>query len=197
MKQMLLAAALVAAAPALAQALAVVPPAGTSAAATPVDPARLAAARAVIDQIMPPATREQMIETMLTPMLGMISQTITKDLKLAEMLGNDPKAQAAFTRFMERQNTRTMSDLRGELPAMVEAMSRAYARRFDERQLKEISAFFATPTGKVYLEQSPTIMSDPDVLAWQSRLMSKSMSTIHEDIETLSKELGAELGKPQ
>jgi hypothetical protein len=193
MKRMILAVALIAATSALAQA-----PAATTAPAaepTPVDPVRLVAAKAVIDQIMPPATREQMIEAMIAPTLATISQTVTNDPKMAELLGEDSKAQASFTRFMERQNARTMSDLRSELPAMVEAMSRAYARRFDERQLKEISAFFATPTGKTYLEQSPGIMSDPDVLAWQRRLMSKSMSTIHEDIETLSKELGAEFEK--
>jgi hypothetical protein len=192
MKRMILAVALIAATPALAQAPAMAP---ATAEPAPVDPVRLVAAKAVIDQIMPPATREQMIEAMIAPTLATISQTVTNDPKMAELLGEDSKAQASFTRFMERQNARTMSDLRRELPAMVEAMSRAYARRFDERQLKEISAFFATPTGKTYLEQSPGIMSDPDVLAWQRRLMSKSMSTIHEDIETLSKELGAEFEK--
>lgn len=192
MKRLIAAFALAAPPAAFAQGAAPAP-----AAATPVDPARLTAARAVIDQIMPPATRAQMIEAMLAPMLATVSQTAAKDPRLAKLLGDKPEAAAAFTRFMERQNARTVSNLRNELPAMVEAMSRAYARRFDAAQLKEISAFFATPTGKVYLERSQTIMTDPDVIAWQSRLMGKSMGTIQQDVDTLTRELAAaqETGK--
>ncbi|MDF2496134.1 DUF2059 domain-containing protein [Sphingomonas sp.] len=162
-----------------------------TASTAPVDPARLAVARAVIDQVMPPASRAQMIEAMVAPVMTSISRTVMNTPALADTIGKDAKVRDAITRFMERQNARTMDNLRGELPAMAEAMSRAYARRFDERQLKEISAFFATPTGKVYLEQAPMVMSDPDVMAWQSRLMAKSMSTVQDDVAALTAELTA------
>jgi hypothetical protein len=156
-----------------------------------VDPARLAVARRVIDTIMPPATREQMMSAMLTPMLANLRQGMAQNPDFAKMMGSDPQVAAAFERYMQRQQTRSIEMIRGSLPQMATAMSRAYARRFDIAQLEEIERFFRTPTGLAYMQASMTIMSDPDVGAWQRTMMNDAMSHVQQDTAEFVKEITA------
>jgi hypothetical protein len=79
---------------------------------------------------------------------------------------------------------------------MVPAMAAAYARRFDVAQLREIRRFFETPVGRAYVRGSATIMSDPDVAAWQRGLMASSMSGVQEDVAAFAKQVAALEKKP-
>lgn len=164
--------------------------------ATPVaavaepDAARLASARQLLDQIMPPATREAMIQSMLTPMQANMRQGIMQSDGMQKMLG-DPKAKAAFDQFLAKQDARTGTMLRESLPGMVDAMSRAYARRFDVAQLDDLKRFFTTPTGQAYVANSFSIMADPDIAAWQRKLMSQAMTHMQDDIAAMVKDIEA------
>ena len=162
--------------PVAAQAQSVVAPARTA-----TDPARLAAARNLIELMLPAAQRDQMIEGMIRPIMGNIRQSMEQVPGFNDAIGKDPKVKDAFRRFMKAQEDRSIASLRTGMPGMVEAMAGAYARRFDVKQLAEIRAFFETPTGRVYMAASYTIMSDPDILAWQRDLMTRSMAHIQED----------------
>ncbi len=82
-------------------------------------------------------------------------------------------------------------DLVAHLPTMLDAMAKAYARRFTLVQLKEMSVFFATPTGQAYLMQAPTIMSDPDVGVWMNQLMTRSMHRLPEQMAKLKADIEA------
>lgn len=156
---------------------------------TPVDPARLAAARDLIDTIMPPATRAQMIDTMVRPMLANLQRGIAQDPSFAAAFNNDPRARDLFARFMQKQTDRTLAHMGVMMPGLWEAMARAYARRFDIAQMQEIKAFFATPTGRVYMQQALTIMSDPDIAAWQQQMLHDSLAHVQEDVAELSTEM--------
>ena len=160
-------------------------------AAADVDPARLAVARRVIDTIMPPATREQMMSAMLTPMMANLRQGMSQNPDFAKMMGSDPQVAAAFERYMQRQQNRSIEMIRASLPQMAVAMSRAYARRFDVAQLEEIERFFKTPTGRAYMQASMTIMSDPDVSGWQRTMMNDAMSHVQQDTAEFVKEITA------
>ncbi|WP_445190887.1 DUF2059 domain-containing protein [Sphingomonas sp. Tas61C01] len=173
--------------PTVAAAQAVAPAADTAA----VDPARLTVARRVIDTIMPPATREQMMSAMLTPMMANIRQGMNQNPDFAKMMGDDPKVAAAFERYMQRQQARSIEMIGASLPQMATAMSRAYARRFDVAQLEEIERFFKTPTGRAYMQASMTIMADPDVAAWQRTMMNDAMSHVQQDTAQFVKEITA------
>ena len=166
----------------LAQATPAVTPTAPAPVAASLDPVRVAAAHDVIDVLMPPATREQMIGSMITPMLANIRQGMMQDPKMAALMGQDPAMRAAFDQFIARQNDRTIETLRAELPGMITAMTNAYARRFDVGQLRDIKAFFLTPTGRAYMQAAMTIMSDPDVAQWQRSMMSRTLGHIQEDI---------------
>lgn len=187
MKRMiLLAAAILApAAPAISQT-------ATSEAAVPaVDPVRLAAARLLIDQIFPPATREQMMNGMMAAMTANIRQPLMANPEFAAAVNKDPRVKTIFDAFVARQFARSTQVLNANLPGMADAMAHAYARRFDISQLHDLSAFFSTPTGKVYTANSMTIMSDPDIAAWQRNIMTQSMKTVQSDIADLVKQITA------
>jgi hypothetical protein len=172
------------AAPSLAQAT-------PSVAAPAPDAARHAAAAELVDLIFPPATREQMIGTMMRSLLANMQQGMLQNGPFAKMLGDDPRLQKAFADFLAAQQQRSLETMRAGLPGMTAAMTNAYARRFDVGQLNELKAFFRTPTGQAYMQASMTIMSDPDVAAWQRDLMTRSMSHVQADVAAFSKQVEA------
>jgi hypothetical protein len=49
-------------------------------------------------------------------------------------------------------------------PKMREGLARSLARKFDEKQLADINAFFATDSGKAFGDQSMSMWVDPDVM---------------------------------
>jgi len=163
--------------------------------AAAVDPARLAAAKALMDQIMPPATRNQMISSMMASMNQMMVQAVRQNPELTAALEKEPGADAVFEQFMQRQQAFQTEQLTRNLPGMLDAMAHAYARRFTLPQLHDIATFFATPSGQIYLAQAPTIMSDPDVAAWMGSLMKNSMRQMPERIAELMADLKALDGK--
>lgn len=181
----LVAAAMLAPAPAMSQ----TPPVETAAPA--VDPARLAAARTVIEQIFPAATRQQTMQGMMSAMMANIRQPLMTNPDFAAAVQKDPRVKKIFDDFVDRQLARSTELLNANLPGMVDAMAHAYARRFDISQLHDLSVFFSTPTGKIYLANSMTIMSDPDVAAWQRDLTTRSMKTVQSDIADLVKQITA------
>ncbi len=164
----------------------------TSPAAAPaLDPARLAAAHELIDILMPPATRAQMVESMMTPMLANLRQGMTQNPDFAKAMNGDSRVKALFDTFMARQQTETMTTMRNALPGMSDAMARAYARRFDVAQMRDIKAFFRTPTGRLYMQQSYTIMADPDVGAWQRTMMANSMTGVQANVADFARQIAA------
>ena len=164
---------------------------GQTPATTAVDPARLAAARALIDVLIPPAAREQMIQGMIAPMQANMRRGLEENPEFAAEMRGDPRAKAIFDRFMVRQEARTRDILRQSLPGMVPAMAAAYARRFTVAQMQDIRTFFETSTGRVYLQEAFTMMSDPDVQAWQRRMMTQTLAEVQKDAAAVVTEIAA------
>ncbi|MDR6787250.1 hypothetical protein J2Y58_000591 [Sphingomonas sp. BE138] len=160
------------------------------ASAVAVEPARLAAATRLLDTLFPPASRTQMMDGMMTPMMANLRQGFTQNPQFAEM-AKDLKVKAAFDRFMDAQLHRSMDLVRTSLPGMFDAMAHAYARRFDVAQMTDIERFFHTPTGQAYMQASMTIFSDPDVAAFQREMMVDAMTRTQADTAAFVKEVAA------
>ncbi|MDQ2762805.1 MAG: DUF2059 domain-containing protein [Pseudomonadota bacterium] len=155
------------------------------------DPSRVVVARRLMDQIMPPATRDQMMRSMMGAMSQNMVGALRQNAQLRTSLEKLPGAQAVFDRFLQRQMEIGTQDLVANLPTMLDAMAKAYARRFTLVQLKEMGVFFATPTGQAYLMQAPTIMSDPDVGVWMNQLLTRSMQRLPEQMAKLKADIEA------
>ena len=182
---------------AAALALALVPLAATAQTPAPsatdaaVDPVRLAAATRLLNALFPPASRAQMMDGMLTPMMANLRQGMTQNPQFAAEMAKDPKVKAAFDRFMEAQLRRNLDMVRASLPGMFDAIARAYARRFDVAQMGELERFFRTPTGQAYMQASMTVMADPDVAAFQRKMMVDAMSRVQADTADFVKDVAA------
>lgn len=172
-------------------------PAGaqTAPVAAAPEPARLAAAQALIEQIMPADRREAMIEQMVRPMLANAREAMANAPMFADMARDNPKLASSMNGFMDEEFERSIATTKAAMPALFEAMARAYARRFTLDQMRDIGNFFQTPSGRVYVETAPTIMADPDVMAAQRAMMTQTMSGMQERMAKLVETLAAEAKK--
>lgn len=157
---------------------------------------RLAAAQQLMSVIMPPEQRDAMVEQMITAMMANILPSIRQGLDERGVLDNADIAPV-FDRFLARQTQSAIDQLKVQMPELIEAMSRAYARRFTSSQMNEMHAFFSTPTGQLYVTEAMGIMSDPDVAEWQRNSMSKSMEKLPEELKKLQEEMEKALGRPE
>jgi hypothetical protein len=70
----------------------------------------------------------------------------------------------------------SMTDLMdGFEPKVRDALTRAYARKFDDRQLGELAGFFRTPTGDLYARESMMMFMDPEIMGEMQALMPELM----------------------
>jgi hypothetical protein len=181
----LITAALLAAAPAFAQTAA--PPPVVQVTTAPVDPARLAAAKPVIEQIWPlgtyarimRATMDQVVNGTMAGMYDMKPGDFAPaakgeasaksppggDKTMGQILAEEDPAFQERMRITMRVITDGITDLMTEVePQVREALAIAYARKFDAGQLADLHRFFDTPTGRIYAADSMTLMASPDMM---------------------------------
>ena len=163
--------------------------------------ARLPAATAIVATMMPEGfygeIMRDMMEKTMRPMMAMFSEP---DFLLASRLTLDEAALADLSD-AEKQELLTMLDPAWDQRAdtMVDALvsnmggafaaveppvraglAKAYAVRFDEAQLADISAFFATPTGGEFARQSMALFADPQVMGATMEAMPEMIGSFTE-----------------
>ena len=197
--------ALMSAAPAVAQAPSV------PAAAAPIEPARLAAAKTIAAKLLPAGTYRTMMDGTLTQMMsGMTDQMM--DLPLRDIMGMTGQSEADLKKLGPatlkqvmaivdpafQQRTKILMDTM--MPAIVDLMetmepqvrdglAEAYARRFSVAQLGELNRFFETPTGAQYAGQSMLVYTDPAVMSRMQAMtpeLMKAMPGIIEKVKAAS-----------
>jgi hypothetical protein len=177
--------------------------------------ARLPAAEAVIAKAMPAGTMGEVIDKMMGGSFGQMMAMAPGGATpvLARGLGIDPvaldlspdQADALASLFdpawKERQKREIamLPDMMREMVALMEpgirkAMAELYAIRFSARELGEIDAFLATPTGQRYARESFLMSSDPRMMASSLGAMPAVMGLIS-DMERRSVEKMADLPK--
>jgi hypothetical protein len=156
-----------------------------------LDPARLDAAKGLLDVLMPPARRETMVDGMIAASTANMLRAMQSNPAFVTMFGSDARVKPIFERFLTKQRTELAATLHNGMPDMMAAMQRAYARRFTVPQMAEVRAFYATPTGQLYMEKGATIMSDPDVSAWQQNMMRSQMAKMPDATRALATEIMA------
>ncbi|WP_421838884.1 DUF2059 domain-containing protein [Novosphingobium sp.] len=185
--------------------------AATDPATAPIDPARLEAARQTVQYIFPAGTYARMmdrsLEGMVKPMMDSLGKLPLKDM--AALAGVDEqvvatKPGATLDELMAIMDPAFKERTAATMPAMFKAMgslftefepvmqaslARAYARRFDARQLADLNAFFATPTGTVYAGNSMMIFTDPEVLGSMQTFMPTMMKRMPEIMKGVEAEL--------
>ena len=185
------------------------------AAETPADPARLATARRTVDYVFPVGTYARMMDGTMDKIMDSLTDSMfkmpLKDLartggvdtsklssaSMAEIMAiYDPAYKQRMkitTHAMMAEMTSIMTEFE---PEIRDGLAHAYAGKFDTKQLGELNAFFATPTGKEYAADSYLIMMSPQVMdkmmAFMPKMM-KQMPAIMEKVQTAT----AGLPKPR
>jgi hypothetical protein len=204
--------ALVAAVPAFAQAsdsAAAVPTAQMFAAQplTSEQQTRLPAAEQVVARIFPPGTYKKMMDQSMKPMMdavmGQVGAMPVADLvrmagipevevanlgegTLAEMMAIIDPAYDERQKLVLDASMSWASQLMNRMePSFRAGLARAYAVRFSEAELTELRAFFVTPTGAHYAEQSMLIMVDPQVMAAFGEMMPAMMEAMPQLMEDM------------
>ena len=177
--------------------------------------ARLPEAQAIVRTLMPEGFYGQMMsgvmEKMMRPMMSMfsapdfvLSARLAVDAETLEQLSDEQKLE--LVELLDPAHDRRVDAIIGVLTdqmggmfgamedPMREGLSRAYAVRFDEGQLADIGAFFATPTGQVYAREQLALFADPQVMQASMQALPAMMSGFG-DMETTMKEAMASLPK--
>lgn len=173
---------------ALAFALAVMPAARPAyaqdtAAASDVDPARLAIASDIVAIAFPVETREGIFNGAMDAMLSQMRGTMFASLK------NDPGAEHIVSSHVDRFVAKGKTILKGHIPAMMDALAEAYSREFSVSELTELRAFASTPAGRHFLQRSSAVLSDPSFRAANENYM----RDLQPQIEKMQTELVEEL----
>ncbi len=184
---------------------------------TPEQEARLPQAQALVARIMPQGVMSQMMggmfEGTFSPLIEAAppqpGAVVLERLGLqAEAFGLSEEQIAAAAQMLdpawEERNRReiallpvVMSRMTEAMePALRQAMSDLYAVHFNAQELRDIDAFFTTPTGAAYAARSFSMMSDPRLAAATVAVMPTIFGGL-EDIETQMAAATADLPSPR
>lgn len=171
--------------PALAQAAPPPAPAPEPAAAN------VALAAEVVNLILPPTMRDQMMEQLMGAMMQGMTNAMLDSPELRAAFEREPRARPILEKSLAQQQAETNALIKGEMPGMVTAMTRAYARRFSLAELDDMKRFFGSPSGQAYVLKSPTVMSDPDVMRWSQMMITRALEKAPAAAKALRDEINA------
>ena len=176
--------------------------------------ARLPVATALVDQILPPGSWQDVMGSLLDTTLSPLAEAIEPDARsiVARQLGlstydldaiTDAQAEQAAALFDPawRERARREAEAAPQLaaramaafePGMRQAMAELYAIYFTDAELAGIADFFATPVGAIYARQSLRMSSDPRLagaMMQQMPAMMEAMSAVEADLAALNADL--------
>lgn len=183
---------------------------------TPEQEALLPLATQMAGHVMPEGSFRTAMDESLEPMMAMIADDAasTPRSQLAALSGvelgdleslSDEDAQEALDIFDPQyaaRNARTKAVLAGMIgklleavePAYREGLARALARRFDEAEMRELLAFFATPIGAKFASQSFLVQYDPQVMGVMEAMGPAAVKLLPDVTEEFAA-IGAEFGE--
>ncbi|MEO9467752.1 DUF2059 domain-containing protein [Parasphingorhabdus sp.] len=175
-----------------------------------IDPARLAAAQKAVDYLFPLGTYERMMrgtmDQMIDSMLASLGTMRMGDLAGAAGVSDEdiPEGEGDRTlaevsreadpHFEERMqiSTRVMMDEMVTLmttmePAIREALTRIYARKFTIDQLGEMNMFFATDTGSAFARDYMMVFVDPEMMQSMMSMVPQLMQAMPDIMKKVEK----------
>ena len=133
----------------------------------------LVEARAIMNAMFPPETRE---ESMLEIMESMGRQVA--DGMMQGPVFQEPGIKAIMDEFIAELPVVMRPMVAEYLPEMIDSTAIAYTREFTLEELQDISAFAATPSGKRYFELSPAITGSKRFAEANQRYLDESVALL-------------------
>jgi hypothetical protein len=120
------------------------PPAAPAADQAPVDPAKLALARKLLDMQMGQMNLPQLLKSIDNQMLSQV---------MKQQPGVDEEKQRRIQAAVEKVQAEM-------LPKMMDGMAAAFARNLTDQELQDTVAFYSSPSGQAILHKMPAIMTE-------------------------------------
>ncbi|MFW2350632.1 DUF2059 domain-containing protein [Qipengyuania sp.] len=127
-------------------------------------------AKAIIDAMFPPSTRDQQMRQMMSDIVKQMRTGVMQNPVFA-----DPGMAKIASDFLESVPDALMPLVRQHFPDILEATATAYTREFSLDELKEIHAFAQTPAGQHYFSRATALLGDPAV----ARANETYMTAVH------------------
>ncbi|QTD54623.1 DUF2059 domain-containing protein [Parasphingorhabdus cellanae] len=167
----------------------------------PIDPARLEAAKSTVDYLFPLGTYERMMKGTMDQMMDQMMMSMGNmrmgdlagaggvarddmpdgmgDKTLAEMATEMDPAYAERTKISTKVIMDEMVDLMITMePAVREALTNIYARKFTVGQLTEMNDFFATDTGSAFARDYMMVFVDPEMMQSMMTMVPEMMQAM-------------------
>ncbi len=170
--------------------------------AASIDPARLAAAQKTVGKLIPPGTYKRMMKDVMDKMAnGMIEQMMGMDAAtVAGMAGakadsgevdavkgktigeltaqKDPHFKERMDIMMKVMFTEMGAIMTDMEPAIRNALSNTYARKYNVKQLDDMNAFFGTPSGAAFADNFMATFTDKEMIDASMAMMPKIMEAM-------------------
>lgn len=163
--------------------------------------ARLPLARQVVTAMTPEGFYAEMMDTMmgsmLEPMFALVGDHAAAEEALERQVGLSPENQpdlseeertqllALLDPAAKERATAVQTSITGliaDISRQIEApfrdgLSKAFAVRFDDGELRDVQRFFATPSGASFARQSLALYADPQVMSASMSIMPKILES--------------------
>lgn len=146
----------------------------------------LAEARIIIEAMLPPDKREQM----LLDLAGTVAQQAAAGFMSGPVF-EEPGIRAIVDRFIADLPTLYRPLFAEHMPKILEATAIAYTREFTLDELRDISAFARTPSGQRYFARMQSLQSDPAVAAANQAMFTDLAPASKAASERMGKEVEA------
>jgi hypothetical protein len=152
----------------------------------PLDPATEAASRAVVNQLWPLGTYSRMMDSYMGDFMdGLTDQILSMRLvdfippEMQKDMPKGPEARMTFKEMMAKEDPHfvermkiSMDVMNAEMkpiitkwePTVQNIMVKSLGRRFTGDQLKDMSKFFATPSGAAFAKEWMVLYLEPDFI---------------------------------
>ena len=164
-------------------------------AAAEPDAALLVAATRLVEVVMPPRLRDQMVTQMAGGMLDNMTRMMTASPQMPAMFAKEPRARPIFERYMATVGDDARRMMREMMPEMQRVLARAYARRLTASQIAVAHDFYAGPSGHAFALAATGVMTDPEYGAMVQSMMARAMERAPAQAQAMRAELQA-LGSP-
>lgn len=164
-------------------------------AAAEPDAALLVAATRLVEVVMPPRLRDQMVTQMAGGMLDNMTRMMTASPQMPAMFAKEPRARPIFERYMATVGDDARRMMREMMPEMQRVLARAYARRLTASQIAVAHDFYAGPSGQAFALAATGVMTDPEYGAMVQSMMARAMERAPAQAQAMRAELQA-LGSP-
>ncbi len=168
-----------------------------------IDPARLSAAKSTVDYLFPLGTYERMMKGTMDQMMDQMMMSMG-NMRMGDLAGAGGVARSDMP---EGMGEKTLAEMATEMdphyaertkistkvimdemvnlmigmePAVREALTNIYARKFTVGQLNEMNGFFATDTGSAFARDYMMVFVDPEMMQSMMNMVPEMMQAMPE-----------------